>query len=120
RLLGVARLAERAAELREAHLDLRVPADAGTPVRAELAAHEIRRAPRDLHQQVLARGAHARDGRLEQVAHAVQLVPALEVRPATRLAGVAEARVEVAVVVLRGGDPLDEPVVPRRERRLVG
>ena len=88
RLLEVARLAERPAELRQPDLDLGVAADALDAALAEHLAHEVGRAARDVDEAVVGVGprAHPGDGRLEQVPEAVQLVPPLEVGPPGPLA----------------------------------
>ncbi len=88
RLAHVARLVERAPELRERHLDLRVPAHALDAVGPERLAHVVGGAPRDLDEEVVGvAGAHARDGRLQEVALHVELVAPLEVRVPGGLAG---------------------------------
>ncbi len=109
RLAHVARLVERAPELRERHLDLRVPAHALDAVGPERLAHVVGGAPRDLDEEVVGvAGAHARDGRLQEVALHVELVAPLEVRVPGGLARVAEPRAQVPVGCLRRGDALDD------------
>src|SRR6185437_16489586 len=56
-------------------------------------------------------GAQPGDRRLDQVPEAVQLVPVLQVRVPGRLPGPPEARVQVPVFLLGGGDPGDEGLV---------
>ena len=123
-LLEVARLSERAAELRQAHLDLGVAADALVAALAEDLAHEVGGATGDVDQSVVGVGtrAHAGDRRLEEVAEAVQLVAPLEVGPARALARPPEPRVEVAVGLLGRRDPRDDRAEPRLElvRRQAG
>ena len=84
RLLDVPRLPQRTSELREAHLDLGVTADALFAALAEDLAHEIGGAACDPDQSVVgdATWPRPRDRGLEQVPEAVQLVAPLEVGPA--------------------------------------
>ena len=118
RLLGVPRLVQRPAQLGQAHLDLRVAADALHTVGAERRADVVRSPPRRLDQGVRTAGPHPGDRGLQQVAGAVQLVTHLQVGVPRRLAGVPEAGVQVPVVVLRGDHPRGEPP-ERRLRPLV-
>lgn len=115
RLLDVARFAERPAQLGEADLDLGVPADALDAALAEHLAHEVGRTTRDADEAVIVVGSRAvaRNGGLEEVPEAVQLMSPFEVGPARALTGSAEARVEVAVGLLRRGDAIDDATEPR-------
>jgi hypothetical protein len=91
-----------------------VAAHALVAVGAERVADVIGGSPGDLDELVLAVGAQPRDRGLDHVAVAVELVAPLEIRVAMRDAAVAEARVEVPVLLLRGGhlrgDVLDQVV----------
>jgi hypothetical protein len=103
RLLEVALLAGGPVQLDERHLDLRVPAHALVAVVAERVAHVVGCAARDLGEAVLAARAQPRYGGLDHVPVAVELVAPLEVGVAVLEPAVAEARVEVAVVLLGAG-----------------
>ena len=101
---GVPRLVQRAAELHERGLHLGMPAHGIASALAEDLAQMVRDPHCGCGEVIRAGGAQARDRRLEHVARAVQLVPPLEVRVARLLALMAEARVEVAVALLRRRD----------------
>jgi hypothetical protein len=115
-LLEVALLAGDAVELDERHLDLRMPAHALVAAVPERLAHVVGGAPRDLGQPVLPAGPQPRDRGLDEVAVAVELVPPLEVAVAMLAPAVAEARVQVPVLLLRArrllGDLADHRVEP--------
>src|SRR4029079_4128859 len=72
---------------------------------AEFPADVVGGAARDGAEVVLAVRAQARGTGLDEVAVAVQLVAPREVAVATRLSGPAEVGVEVAVGLLRRGQP---------------
>ncbi len=115
-----ARVACGARKLGERHLHLRVTAHGNPAVGPKLAVQLARDATRNLHQAVVVPGPQARDGGLEEVAEAVHLVTPLEVAEARALSRVAKTRVEVAVRVLRGGDPVNERVVRGGKRGVAG
>ncbi len=87
-------------QLHEGHLDLRMPIDAIATGRADLGVDTCHGALGDLEQSVVAERALPCDGRLDEVADAIQLVAPLQVaegRPARQL----HERAQVAVRALR-------------------
>src|SRR5690606_23832601 len=96
RLLEVARLPRDTRELGETDLDLGVAAHRGDAALTEHLAHEVGGAARDLNEAVIRirTRARSRDGGLEEMPEAVELVAPLEVGPARLLSGPPEARVE--------------------------
>lgn len=97
-------------ELDEPHLDLGMTADPVHPVLAEHDGDVVGEPARGVKYPLLAGGAVVRDGRLEEVPEAVELVPPLEVGVPGALPRPAEERVEVAVGLLGGERRRDELV----------
>ena len=108
-LLQVARLAGGAGEFGQRDFDLGVAADPLDAAGAEDLADVVGGAAREPDEVVLAVRAQAGDTGLDEVSVAVELVAPFKVGVARCLAGVAEHGVEVAVVLLGGGDPCGEP-----------
>ena len=119
-LLQVSRIARGPGELGQRGLDLRVSAESGVGRVAELRADVVGDGDGETDQLVLAVGAQPGDAGLDQVPEAVELMAPLEVRVPGRLAGAAEGGVQVAVLLLGGGDPLDESVQAGLERVVAG
>ena len=114
----VAVVARDARQLDEGGLDLGVAAEGLVAVLAEHLADEVGGATGHLEQSVVGTrpGACPRDGGLEEVPEAVELVPPLQVGPARRLPGPSEGRVQIAVRLLGRGDPRDDRAEPLLER----
>ena len=92
-LVEVALLAGHAGHLDQAHLDLRVTADALDPAADRTSSHTWSATRRgDLHELVVARGPRSRHAGLQEVAEVVQLVPPLEVAVPRLLARTARTR----------------------------
>nr|BFE72794.1 hypothetical protein GCM10020092_060950 [Actinoplanes digitatis] len=88
-----------------------MPADARDAVRAEDVADVVGGAHRHVDELVGAERPGPGHARLDEVAEGVELVAPLQVAVAGPLAGPAEVGVQVAVGLLRGGDPAhDRPV----------
>ena len=109
RLLDVALLPQRPAQLHQAHLDLRMPAQARRRVGTERGAHVVGGPPGDVHQLVRARGPQPGHRGLQQVPRAVQLVPRLQVAVPGLLSHVPVTGVQIAVGVLGAAHARGEP-----------
>ena len=118
---GVARVTRDPGELDEGRLDLGMAAESGDAVGPEDVADEIRRASCDREQPVVGTRPRplAGDGRLEEMAEAVKLVPPLQVGPPRLLAGSSELGVEVAVGLLRRRHPRHDVAEGALERGIV-
>ena len=117
--LEVPPIAGRAIQLDERHLDLGMPVDAVATRRAELALDRLDGAQRDVEQPVVGEGAVPRDGGLDQVADAVQLVAPGEVLVFGARGDDLDVGVEVAVRALRRTHRVDRFVGGRGEGRVV-
>lgn len=101
----VGELTGLAGELDEPHLDHGVPSRPGWASGPERRDQVVGRPPRHGEQLLIAAGAVGGDRDLEEMADAVGLVAHREVLvPAPRIARRLDARVDVAVLVLGGGD----------------
>jgi hypothetical protein len=117
----VARVAGHPVELDEAHLGDLVPGPDRLLSRTKRPVQQLRRPESHVQQAALAGGLVVRHRRFVEVTQVVELVavhlladPALITRPAVRAHGVdGPGRVEVAVLLLGGGDLLDETVQVR-------
>ena len=112
-------IAGRAIQLDERHLDLGMPVDAVATRRAELALDRLDGAQRDVEQPVVGESAVPRDGGLDQVTDAVQLVAPGEVLVLGAGGDDLDVRVEVAVRALRRSHRVDRFVGGRGEGRVM-
>ena len=117
--LQVAPITGRAIQLDERHLDLGVPVDAVTTGRAELPLDRLNGAQRHVEQPVVGEGAVPRDGGLDQVTDAVQLVAPGEVLVLGAGGDDLDVGVEVAVGALRRTHRVDRFVGGRGEGRVM-
>ena len=117
--LEVPPIAGRPIQLDERHLDLGVPVDAVATRRAELALDRLDGAQRDVEQPVVGEGAVPRDGGLDQVADAVQLVAPGKVPVFGAGRDDLDVGVEVAVRALRRAHRVDGLVGRRSEGGVV-
>ena len=99
-----------APELDERQLDLRMAADVVALAGTEDGVDVRGEALGDVEQPGLARRLRVGDGRLDEMAGAVHLVPVSGVLPALLGLHEREVRVEVTVLLLRSGDELDDRV----------
>ncbi len=112
-------IAGRSIQLDERHFDLGMPVDAVATRRAELALDRLDGAQRDVEQSVVGEGAVPRDGGLDQVADAVELVAPGEVLVFGARGDDLDVGVEVAVRALRRSHRVDRLVGGRGEGRVV-
>ncbi len=111
----VAPLAGLAIELDQRHLDLRVPGRGHLPARAEERVQIVREALGDRQEPVVPGGSTERDGGLDEMAGAVELVSVGEVGPALARLRHGVERVDVAVGALRRGHQVDRRLGGRPE-----
>ena len=111
----VASVARRPVQLDEGHLDLGMPVDGQRPGRTEGSLDVVRGADRDLEQSIVAQRAVPGDGRLDQMADAVELVTPGHVAVRMAAADDLDEGVDVAVVALGPGDGRDRLVRRGRE-----